>query len=79
MNLCRFTVASSAGVRVGLIAEGDIVLDLTHHGVSEMTPLLEREDLADVLRHFGRGSAAGQNLRALVRHRPVDRDRPRRG
>ena len=56
MKLCRFAVEGSRDVRVGLITKGQIVLDLTDAGVHRMTPLIEREDLADEL---GRLSQAG--------------------
>jgi 2-dehydro-3-deoxy-D-arabinonate dehydratase len=49
MKLCRFTAASSPDVRVGLIANGRSVLDLTHAGVRRMTGLIERADLVDEL------------------------------
>ena len=52
MKLCRFTTANSREVRVGLIATGDVVLDLTASGVHRMTDLLERLDLADQLTRF---------------------------
>jgi 2-dehydro-3-deoxy-D-arabinonate dehydratase len=49
LKLCRFTRASNSDVRVGLIANGRTVLDLTDAGVPRMTPLLERTDLAGEL------------------------------
>src|SRR5262245_27661359 len=49
MTLCRFTTASSPQVRVGLIAHGRTVLDLTEAGVPRMTDLIERVTLVDEL------------------------------
>jgi 2-dehydro-3-deoxy-D-arabinonate dehydratase len=49
VRLCRFTAAAFAGIRIGLIANGDTVRDLTGAGVARMTPLLERIDLQDEL------------------------------
>ena len=37
-RLCRFTVAPDSGVRIGLIANGHAVLDLTPAGVPRMAP-----------------------------------------
>jgi 2-dehydro-3-deoxy-D-arabinonate dehydratase len=55
-TLCRFAAASDSGVRIGLIADGRAVLDLTAAGVMRMTPLLERTDLArELLRLSGAG------------------------
>ena len=76
LKLCRFAAptsaeamvgkAAGAGVRIGLIANGHTVLDLTAAGVPRMTALLERTDLADELRRL---SSAG-----LPEH-PLDRIR----
>jgi hypothetical protein len=49
MKLCRFTAASSPEVRVGLIASGRSVIDLTHADVRRMMGLIERADLVDEL------------------------------
>jgi 2-dehydro-3-deoxy-D-arabinonate dehydratase len=68
MKLCRFTAPPAPGIRVGLIAASDSVLDLTAAGVVRMTPLLERLHLEDEL---ARLSQAG-----LPEH-PFDRIRLR--
>jgi 2-dehydro-3-deoxy-D-arabinonate dehydratase len=52
MKLCRFATAGGQQVRVGLIASGDRVVDLTAGGVHRMTALLERPDLASELTRF---------------------------
>src|SRR6187549_3688928 len=62
MKLCRFTAARSVDVRVGLIANGQTLVDLTDAGVHRMKDLLDRGDLADEL---GRLGAAGLTTRAL--------------
>jgi 2-dehydro-3-deoxy-D-arabinonate dehydratase len=62
MKLCRFTAARSADVRVGLITNGQTLVDLTDAGVHRMKDLLDRGDLADEL---GRLGAAGLTTRAL--------------
>ena len=62
MKLCRFTAARSADVRVGLIANGQTLIDLTDAGVHRITSLLERADLADELTRL---SAAGLTTHAL--------------
>jgi 2-dehydro-3-deoxy-D-arabinonate dehydratase len=49
MNVCRFTTATSADVRIGLITGTLAVLDLTDAGVRRMHGLFERPDLADEL------------------------------
>ncbi len=49
MKLCRFAVAPVPGIRIGMIANGGAVRDLTSSGVERMTPLLDRTDLQDEL------------------------------
>ncbi len=46
MRVCRFSTATSADVRIGLIAREHRVLDLTDAGVRQLKDLLERSDLA---------------------------------
>jgi fumarylacetoacetate (FAA) hydrolase family protein len=58
MKLCRFTAASSPDVRVGLIAIGRTVLDLTDAGVRRMIDILERRDLVDELTRLGASGLA---------------------
>ncbi len=55
MKLCRFLDQNQ--VRTGLIPESGMILDLTAAGVTVLTPLLERDDLAAYLR-----SLAAQKL-----------------
>src|SRR6185369_9538741 len=50
MKLCRFREASG-GTRVGLLVNGDAVVDLTAAGIATMQPLLESVDpLAELKR-----------------------------
>lgn len=44
MKLCRFQTGPE--VRIGLVAENEMIQDLTEAGVTQLTPLLERDDLA---------------------------------
>jgi len=62
MRLCRFTAARHDDARVGLIANGRTLIDLTDAGVHRMKALLERADLADELTRL---SAAGLTTHAL--------------
>jgi 2-dehydro-3-deoxy-D-arabinonate dehydratase len=55
MKLCRFQTQNK--VHIGLFADDEMITDLTSAGVTELTPLLEREDLVEYLR-----SLAAQNL-----------------
>ena len=72
MKLCRFRVASSAGVRVGLISDDGMVLDLTQHGVHRMKALLERPDLVDALSRFSRAPLSVYPLDAVGLVTPVE-------
>ena len=65
MKLCRFTAGlrpSGADVRVGLITNGQTLVDLTDAGVHRMKSLIERADLVDELTRL---SAAGLTTHAL--------------
>jgi len=62
MKLCRFTAATNPDVRIGLIANADIVLDLTDAGIRRMQDLIEQRDLAGEL---GRLSQAGLPAHSL--------------
>jgi 2-dehydro-3-deoxy-D-arabinonate dehydratase len=72
MKLCRFRVAASARIRVGLITDQHTVLDLTHHGVHRMKPLLERGDLVDALAAFSRNPLSAYPLSAVALTTPVE-------
>ena len=49
MKLCRFRAAPTQDVRIGLITNGDTVVDLIDAGVHRMHDLIERADLVDEL------------------------------
>jgi 2-dehydro-3-deoxy-D-arabinonate dehydratase len=49
VTLCRFIAAPLPGIRIGVIAAGGTIRDLTSAGIGRLTPLLERIDLGDEL------------------------------
>jgi 2-dehydro-3-deoxy-D-arabinonate dehydratase len=51
MKLCRFLNQNQ--IRVGLVAERGMISDLTAAGVTQITPLLERDDLSAHLQSLG--------------------------
>ncbi len=55
MKLCRFLNQNQ--IRIGLLADDGMIIDLTAAGVTQLTPLLERDDLAAHVR-----SLAAQKL-----------------
>jgi 2-dehydro-3-deoxy-D-arabinonate dehydratase len=55
MKLCRFL--HQGGTRIGIAGERGVISDLTAAGVKQLTPLLDRDDLASFL-----PSLAAQNL-----------------
>jgi 2-dehydro-3-deoxy-D-arabinonate dehydratase len=71
-RLCRFTAASGPDVRVGLVAGGHTVLDLTAAGVERMTPLLERGDLAGELVRLGQSGLPEHSLEGVRLLAPVE-------
>ena len=48
-GLCRFTATTNPDVRIGLIANANIVLDLTDAGIRRMQDLIEQRDLGPTL------------------------------
>ena len=73
MRLCRFAADPTSPGRVGLVAPGGAVLDLTGAGIHRMRDLLERPDLDDELLRLTRMPAIRVDLGYLTS--PVDRDR----
>jgi 2-dehydro-3-deoxy-D-arabinonate dehydratase len=71
-RLCRFTAASGTGVRVGLVAGGHRVLDLTAAGISRMTPLLEHSDLAGELLRLSQSGLPEHTLEGVRLLAPVE-------
>ena len=72
MKLCRFTAASSPDVRVGLIANGQTVLDLKAAGVHRMKDLVERADLVDELERLSRVGLPDRALDSVQLLTPVE-------
>jgi 2-dehydro-3-deoxy-D-arabinonate dehydratase len=72
MKLCRFTVATSPDVRIGLIANDQNVLDLTESGVQRMQELFERQDLAGELVRLSRAGLAQYPLDTVRLRTPVE-------
>jgi 2-dehydro-3-deoxy-D-arabinonate dehydratase len=72
LKLCRFTAPAGSGVRIGLIADGQGVLDLTAGGVARMSPLLEQRDLVDELRRLSRAGLPEQPLDRIRLLTPVE-------
>jgi 2-dehydro-3-deoxy-D-arabinonate dehydratase len=72
MKLCRFTVATSPDVRIGLIANDQNVVDLTESGVQRMQELFERQDLAGELVRLSRAGLAQYPLDTVRLRTPVE-------
>ena len=72
LRLCRFAAAPHSGARIGLIANGHTVLDVTAAGVPRMTPLLERMDLADELRRLSRAGLPEHPLDDIKLLTPIE-------
>jgi 2-dehydro-3-deoxy-D-arabinonate dehydratase len=72
MKLCRFSVAASPDVRIGLILSDNTVVDLTEAGVSRMRDLFERPDMADELVRLSRAGLAQHPLDAVRLRTPVE-------
>src|SRR6476619_6806091 len=72
MKRCRFTAGRSADVRVGLITNGQTLVDLTDAGVHRMKGLLERADLADELTRLSEGGVTTHALESVRLLTPVE-------
>src|SRR4051812_38274458 len=72
MKLCRFRTADSPRVRVGLIANGQAVLDLSAAGVDRMTGLIERADLVEELTRLAGAGLAAHPLDSVRLLTPVE-------
>jgi 2-dehydro-3-deoxy-D-arabinonate dehydratase len=72
MKLCRFTAPASPDIRIGLIASGQTVLDLTHAGVRRMQLLLEHADLTGELGRFSQAGLPEHPLAAVGLLTPVE-------
>jgi 2-dehydro-3-deoxy-D-arabinonate dehydratase len=72
MNLCRFTTATSADVRIGVMTSTLGVFDLTAAGVRRMHGLLERPDLAGELTRLSRAGLPEHPLDSIRLLTPVE-------
>lgn len=72
MKLCRFEIDRDSGVRLGLIASDETVMDLTSAGVQRMTDLLERADLSEELRRLSNSGSAQHSLDRVRLMTPVE-------
>ena len=72
MKLCRFTAATNPDVRIGLIANADIVLDLTDAGIRRMKDLIEHRDLAGELTRLSQAGLPAHPLGDVRLLTPVE-------
>jgi 2-dehydro-3-deoxy-D-arabinonate dehydratase len=72
MKLCRFTFATSPDVRIGLIANGQNIIDLTESGVRRMQELFERPDFANELVRLSRAELPQYALDGVRLRTPVE-------
>jgi 2-dehydro-3-deoxy-D-arabinonate dehydratase len=72
MKVCRFTVAATPDVRIGLIADDQNVIDLSESGVHRMQELFEPPDLADELVRLSRAGLAQYPLDVVRLRTPVE-------
>ena len=73
MKLCRFSTTPGRDVRIGLVADGHAVIDLTSAGVDRMHRLLERTDLREELQRLARAGLAEHPLHDVRLLTPVER------
>ena len=72
MKLCRFRAAAGGDVHIGLVTNGDTVVDLMHAGVHHMASLIERSDVADELARLAREGLPEQRLERVRLLTPVE-------
>jgi 2-dehydro-3-deoxy-D-arabinonate dehydratase len=72
MKLCRFAAGDTPEIRVGLVTNEDVVVDLTNAGVRRMTELLERANVADQLTRFSQADLARHPLNEVRLLTPVE-------
>jgi 2-dehydro-3-deoxy-D-arabinonate dehydratase len=72
MKLCRFEVAASSGVRIGLIANDQSVIDLTNVGVERMKDLLELGDIPAAISRLSHSARAQYSLDSVRLLTPVE-------
>ena len=71
MRLCRFTSNKDA-VRVGLLADESMVLDLTPAGISSIWMLLEQADALGTIQRASRGNLPRLKLAEVELLSPVE-------
>ena len=72
MKLCRFTAATNPDIRIGLIANANIVLDLTDAGIRRMQDVLEQRDLAGELTRLSQAGLPAHSLDEVRLLTPVE-------
>jgi 2-dehydro-3-deoxy-D-arabinonate dehydratase len=72
IKLCRFKVPSSSGVRIGLIANHQGVIDLTNAGVQRMKDLLELEAVEDAIAQLSRAAKEQYPIDSVELMTPVE-------
>lgn len=73
MIVCRFNRQDDDAVRVGLVEDGDRVLDLTPAGAESLEAVLESDDPAATVERMRPGAAAAVPLNRVHLHAPVER------
>jgi 2-dehydro-3-deoxy-D-arabinonate dehydratase len=73
MKLCRFTTTPAPDVRIGLIANGQSVIDLSGAGVERMHGLIERADLYEQLQDLAGAGLQEHPLESVHLLTPVER------
>ena len=72
MKICRFKSKSEA-VRIGLVADNITLLDLTPAGITQLQPLLERDDPLAELKRIATGNLPRLALTDIQLCAPVER------
>ena len=72
MKLCRFKNKSD-GIRIGMVTDDDMVVDLTAAGIEEIFPLLESESPAEELNKFAKKNLPRKALLDAELLPPVER------
>jgi 2-dehydro-3-deoxy-D-arabinonate dehydratase len=73
MNLCRFNRHNDDAIRVGLVEDGERVLDLTPAGGDSLEALLESDNPRGTIERMRRDAAAAVPLTQIHLHAPVER------
>src|SRR5687768_13873446 len=73
MILCRFNRDNDDAVRIGLVEDGERVLDLTPAGADSLEALLESDDPPATIERMRRDAAGAVPLTQIRLHAPVER------